>query len=131
MLFLPQACFTKAKRKQATVLQREVPQRVETSPSQTERTSLSSYLRRVRSCFRYRRKQISTLLLDGLLQEESFRRCIMNEYISSVINCKSIIQIAKEWLEAGLISKAEYKKLCRIIAKDCSLDLCSIFLEIG
>ena len=55
----------------------------------------------------------------------------MNEYISSVINCKSIIQIAKEWLEAGLISKAEYKKLCHIITKDCSLDLCSIFLEIG
>ena len=54
----------------------------------------------------------------------------MTEYISKVINCKAITHIAKEWLEAGLISKSEYKKVCRIIAKDCSLDLCSIFLEI-
>lgn len=54
----------------------------------------------------------------------------MNEYLSNVIEYKAITHIAKEWLKAGLISKAEYKKLCRIIAKDCSLDLCSIFLEI-
>ena len=54
----------------------------------------------------------------------------MNEYLSNVIEYKAITHIAKEWLEAGLISKAEYKKLCRIIAKDCSIDLCSIFLEI-
>ena len=55
----------------------------------------------------------------------------MNEYLSNVIEYKAITHIAKEWLEAGLISKTEYKKLCCIIAKDCSLDLCSIFLEIG
>ena len=36
----------------------------------------------------------------------------MNEYLSKVITCKGITHIAKEWLEAGLISKAEYKKLC-------------------
>ena len=54
----------------------------------------------------------------------------MNKYLSNVIECKAITHIAKEWFKTGLISKAEYKKLCRIIAKDCSLDLCSIFLEI-
>ena len=68
----------------------------------------------------------------------------MNEYLSNVIEYKAIthiallnvieykaiIHIAKEWLESGIISKSEYKKVCRIIAKDCSLDLCSIFLEI-
>ncbi len=54
----------------------------------------------------------------------------MSEYLSNVIEYKAIVHIAKKWLEAGLISKSEYKKVCRIIAKDCSVDLCSIFLEI-
>ena len=54
----------------------------------------------------------------------------MNEYLSNVIEYKAITHIAKEWLEAGLFSKSEYKKVCRIIAKECSVDLCSIFLEI-
>ena len=54
----------------------------------------------------------------------------MSEYLSNVIEYKAIIHIAKEWLESGIISKSEYKKVCRIIAKDCSLDLCSIFLVI-
>ena len=45
----------------------------------------------------------------------------MNEYLSNVIEYKAITHIAKEWLEAGLISKAEYKKLCRIIAKSLCL----------
>lgn len=54
----------------------------------------------------------------------------MNEYLSNIIRCKAILQIALEWLESGLITKPEYKKLCRIIAKDNDVDLCSIFLEI-
>lgn len=55
----------------------------------------------------------------------------MNEYISDIIRCKAVLQIAKEWLELSLISKTEYKKLCRIIAEDNGIDLGSIFLEIG
>ena len=54
----------------------------------------------------------------------------MNEYLSNVIECKAIVHIAKEWFDSGIISKSEYKKVCRIIAKECSVDLCSIFLEI-
>ena len=54
----------------------------------------------------------------------------MKDYIHKIMRYKSITRISKEWYIMRLISKSEYRKVCRIIAKDLLIDLCSVFLMI-
>ena len=51
----------------------------------------------------------------------------MKDYIHRIMRYKTITRISKEWYNMRLISKSEYRKVCRIIAKDFLIDVCSIF----
>ena len=42
----------------------------------------------------------------------------MKDYIHRIMRYKTITRISKEWYNMRLISKSEYRKVCRIIAKD-------------
>ena len=54
----------------------------------------------------------------------------MKDYIHRIMWYKSITRISKEWYKMHLISKSEYRKVCRVIAKDFLINVCSIFLMI-
>lgn len=54
----------------------------------------------------------------------------MKDYIHRIMRYKSITRISKEWYKMRLISKSEYRKVCRVIAKDLLIDLYSVFLMI-
>ena len=53
----------------------------------------------------------------------------MNAYKKRIMLYKSSLEIAREWLNKGWISKAEFKKCSAILAKRYDLDLCSLFVE--
>lgn len=54
---------------------------------------------------------------------------IMKDYQKRIMMYKSSLQIAKEWLEMGFISKPEFKKLSTILAEKYGLSLDSLFVE--
>ena len=47
----------------------------------------------------------------------------MKDYIHRIMRYKTITRISKEWYNMRLISKSEYRKVCRIIAKDFLIDV--------
>ena len=55
----------------------------------------------------------------------------MREYLSKIMQYKSSLQIAREWLEKGLISKSEYQIISHKLANKYDVHLDSIFVEIA
>ena len=53
----------------------------------------------------------------------------MNDYKTRIIQYKSSLEIAREWLYAGIICKSEFDILSALLAKKYSINLDSIFFE--
>ena len=53
----------------------------------------------------------------------------MNDYKQRIMMYKSSLEISREWLKKGWISKSEFKKCSAILAKKYDISLCSIFAE--
>ena len=53
----------------------------------------------------------------------------MNDYKQRVMLYKSSLHIAREWLKAGMITEAEFKKCSTILAERYEISSCSIYVE--
>ena len=53
----------------------------------------------------------------------------MNDYRHRIMLYKSSLQVAREWLKSGLITKTEFKKMSTILANKYGISLCSLFVE--
>lgn len=53
----------------------------------------------------------------------------MNDYVSSIMRYKSSLQVIKDWLKTGIISKSEYAKLETKLCEISGLSLDSIYRD--